>query len=472
MKKRILATLLAGLMLLSSAACATGDDPADTTASDQTQAVTEEVDDSFPDFGKQDHQGETLQMITWSSPEWYYVDSYSHAEQGTGILNDAVFEANTAVEEYLNIQMAMKTVPYIIDEIQPLIMAGDDTYQVCFMHPYQGISTFITENYALDLLELPDFSMDQPYWNTRVIESLMIHDHAYIGMGDLCRLSLNMLYVNKDLLKDVNIQVPYDSVRAGTWTLDELTSMTVGLYADNGDGARNPADTYGFTTQWDVNGAAFLEASDIYVVTRSAEDQFELSLYGDRLLDLYERLYNWTQSEDVYIWTYKAPDDVTVNFLDGHSYMTLTELGTQYLEASFSVGMLPMPKYDTAQESYAHVNWGHNLMVPGTVRNKDMVGQALELMGYYARNDIRTTYYDEVLQLRVSDAPDDREMVELIYDTAVFDPGIAFCDGSGHLFNLVYVTCLGIRNGDPNLASFYKKNYRPAQRHLDNLFKQ
>ena len=45
-------------------------------------------------------------------------------------------------------------------------------------------------------------------------------------------------------------------------------------------------------------------------------------------------------------------------------------------------------------------------------------------------------YYDEVLQLRVSEAPDDRDMVERIYKTAVFDPGFTYCDGSDQLRDL------------------------------------
>ena len=99
-----------------------------------------------------------------------------------------------------------------------------------------------------------------------------------------------------------------------------------------------------------------------------------------------------------------------------------------------------------------------------------MVGQALELMGYYSKTMVRQKYYDEVLQLRVSEAPDDRDMVELIYNTVVFDPGIAFCDGNNELWNLVYLPCFAIINNNKSISAYYKSNSRSAQRWLDNLF--
>ena len=99
-----------------------------------------------------------------------------------------------------------------------------------------------------------------------------------------------------------------------------------------------------------------------------------------------------------------------------------------------------------------------------------MVGQALELMGYYSKTLVQQKYYDEVLQLRVSEAPDDRDMVELIYNTVVFDPGIAFCDGNTQLWNLVYLPCFAILQNSKSASSFYRANSRGAQKWLDNLF--
>jgi hypothetical protein len=200
---------------------------------------------------------------------------------------------------------------------------------------------------------------------------------------------------------------------------------------------------------------------------------FELSLYGDRLISMYESLYDWSKDESTYIWSFgdRANNGIIIDFLANQAYFTHDKLGTQYLEADFSIGMLPMPKFDKSQAEYAHVNWGNNIVMPNTVKNKAMVGQVLELMGYYSKTLVQEKYYDEVLQLRVSEAPDDRDMVELIYGTIVYDPGIAFCDGNAQLWNLVYLPCFAIHQNARSISSYYKSNSRGAERWLAGLFR-
>ena len=478
MKKRILAAILATLMLLPATACATTGDQDGAKPNEGTNSESnDQQDDFFPDISKQDYKGQTFQMIGWTQPgSWYYAEEYQNGEKGMTILNNTIYEMNTLVEEYLGVEMAYQTVKVsngheIYETVSPTIMAGDDTYQLCTLHAYYDYNNFISSNSALDLYELDYLDFDQPYWNREVIDMLSLNDHAYIALGDLCQYSLYMLYCNKELLKNANMAIPYDEVRNGTWTLDRFISLTTGLYADNGNGARDEFDIYGFASQWDGEGNAFLQAANIYVAQKNADGDFELSLYSDRFVEMYDKLYAWSQEQSVLCWNFHSPA-YTVPFKNGQSYFTCAGLGTQFLDAEFEVGILPMPKYDLSQESYCHVNWGNNVIVPSTVRDKDMVGQVMELMCYYSNKLVLPKYYDEVLQLRVSEAPDDRDMVELIYDTIVYDPGIAYSDGNNQLWNLVYVTCFGIREGHESIASYYRKNSKVAARQLEKLTQQ
>ena len=477
--KRLLALALALVMLLPLAACgAATDDPAE-TGNQSTNANTEADTDFFPDVEKTDYQGETLRMIGFSEPgAWYYAESLSNEQGSLHILNNTIYEMNTLVEDYLGIEIeyeqitSVTTGGEIFDAVQPTIMSGDDVYQLCILHPYYSYVKFITQNYAMDFQDLPDFDVDQPYWNREVMERLSINGHMFIGLGDFCHYDINMIYCNKDKLTEASLKMPYEEVRNGTWTLDSFFSLTSGLYADDGDGKRNNKDTYGFAAMWDANGSAFMQGCDIYVATRNEADMFELSLYGDRLETMYTKLYNWSKDDSTYLWSFGNRENPSVkqDFLDGNAYFTHTKLGTQYLEADFALGMLPMPKYDTNQAEYRHVNWGNNIVIPGSIKNKEMVGEALELLGYYSKTLVQQKYYDEVLQLRVSEAPDDRDMVELIYNTVVFDPGIAFCDGNTSLWNLVYLPCFAIMEGNQSISAYYKRNSRGAQRWLDDLF--
>ena len=479
--KHFLALALALAMLFPLASCANQPDKPSSDSEQTTNTETEAGTDFFPNIEKDDYQEETFHMIGFEEPgSWYYSESMSDEKGSMHVLNNTIYEMNILVEEYLNVDLTyeqittVRTGGEVFDIVQPTIMSGDDVYQLCILHPYYSYTNFITQNYALDFYTLPDFDPEQPYWNGKVMEQLSINGHAFIGLGDICNYKLNIMYCNKDLLNQVGRSVPYDKVRDGTWTLDEFLVITSELYTDNGDGIRNNADTYGFASMWDHNASAFMQGCDIYVATRNEDDRFELSLYNDRLVEMYSKLYTWSKNESTYLWTYGANHDEStiVNFKDNHSYFTHGYLDTTYLDAEFSVGMLPMPKFDTNQAQYAHVNWGNNIILPGTIKNKEMVGQVLELMGYYSTTLVPQRYYDEVLQLRVSEAPDDRDMVELIYSTVVYDPGIAFCDGNSELWYLVYLPCFAIHSGSENVTSYYKTNQKSAQRWLDNLLRK
>ncbi len=491
MKTRLTALVLATMMLLSATsavACGTDENPdkgseASTNTSNSEGTSTETVPETvaLPNVEAQNYNGATFHMIAHEvrAGTWYYSEEMISSGDKWDVLNNTIYEMNTMVEDHLNIEFTYENIDVIprgdimYATVLPSIMAGDDDYQLCITHPYHGVTPFITSNHSTDFYELTDLDLDREYWNRGVIDLLSVNGHAYIGLGDICKYGLNVLYGNRDMLEDAGRTVPYDKVRNGTWTLDAFTSLTAELYRDNGDGIRNNQDTYGFSAMWDINGSTFLQASDIYVFTRGEDNAFELSMYDERLINLYEKLFKWSDDESTYIWEFSQREDstITMDFHDAQAYFTLEELGVNYLDAEFEISILPMPKYDTEQEDYAHVNWGNNIIVPSSVKNKEMVGQVLEMMAYYSRIHVREAYYNDVLQLRVSEAPDDREMVELICNTVVFDPGIAYCHGSEGLYNLVYVTTFGIREGQENIANYYKRNERTAKQVITKLMK-
>jgi hypothetical protein len=474
MKKRILSTILSSLLLLTTlTACSTAGDTTDTEAG--TQSQTAESDTAFfPDVEKNDYEGATFRIISAQAEgQWYYAEEYKNEAGNTGVLNNTIYEMNTLVEEHLGVTLEFQSGgDNIYNIVYPTMMAGDDTYQLCANWAHYDTPDFITTKTALDFYELDALDLDQPYWNADVMDTLAIHGHAYVGFGDLCYQSFNVIYCNKDMLEDVNMAVPYEDVRQGKWTLDKLASMTSGLYRDNGDGLRNNLDIYGYAGTWNSMGSGMLQAADIYVLTKNNEGEFELSLYGDRLVEMYNKLYRWTQDESTWIWAFAAPAEKVTDFKAGQGYFTGGALSTEYLDTDIRVGILPLPKYDEAQENYCHVNWGNNLVVPTTVRDHQMVGEVMELMAFYSSTLVLERYYDEVLQLRVSEAPDDRDMVVLVYDTAVFDPAITFSDGNPQLWNLIHITYGCVLDNNANIASYYQKNAKSAEKWLNSVMKK
>ena len=472
--KRIFAALLASLSVFSCVACGNGSDTnTDDSQADRTTASAEIDTEFFPDIEKQDYQGATFCMS--GAPEngsWYLADEYKTSSDGNHVLNNTLFEMNTLVEEYLNIEFLMPSTAGV--PLETTIMSGDDIYQVHLPHAYWNVAPYINRNFVLDMNELENVDFDQPYWNGPIIEELSICDHKYVAVGDICWSVLHMIYTNKDLMETANLKMPYDQVRNGEWTFSEFYKLTSNLYVDDGDGQKNNKDIFGFAGGLNDWGAVIPQAADIFVATKNEDGDFDLSLYSEKIVNLYEEFHTWTQDESVHVWTYGKSEGKTVDFRNQQCYMTGGILDTGYLGVDFELGILPMPKYDTAQENYSHVNWGHELLVPTTVQNREMVGHVLELMSFYSGTMVREKYYDEVLQLRVSEQPDDRDMVEIIYNTVVYDPGMVYAhagSNTGSLYPLSYTfhNCIGDQK---NITSYCQTYLKPAQKQLDALVKK
>ncbi len=470
--RKTLAILLAALMILPATACANGkdtdgNDPTTTGGNAETQH------ELFPDIEKQDYQGATFCMSgAKEDGSWYLADEYKTGGENIHVLNNTLFEMNTLVEEYLNVELLKGSTAGV--PLDTTIMSGDDVYQVHLPHAYWDVAPFINRNFVLDLNELDNVDFNQPYWNGPIIEELSISDHKYVAVGDICWSVLHMIYTNKDLMATANLKMPYDKVRNGEWTFAEFFSITSNLYQDNGDGIKNPEDTFGFAGALNDWGAVLPQSAGIFVATKNEDGGFDLSFYNERTVNLFDKFETWTQNESVQVWTYGKEAGKTVDFKNQQAYMTGGILGPQYLNVDFEVGILPMPKYDLAQENYSHVNWGHELLVPTTVKNREMVGHVLELMAFYSGTMVREKYYDEVLQLRVSEQPDDRDMVEIIYNTVVYDPGMVYAhagNDTGSLYPLTYTfhNCIG---DGKNIASYCQTYLKAGQKQLNALVKK
>ena len=78
-------------------------------------------------------------------------------------------------------------------------------------------------------------------------------------------------------------------------------TITAGLYRDNGDGKANNLDTYGFTGEWSTGADSFPQACGIRLVTCYDDGSYEMTLYNDRFLNMYDKLLQWAKSESTYL---------------------------------------------------------------------------------------------------------------------------------------------------------------------------
>lgn len=120
-------------------------------------------------------------------------------------------------------------------------------------------------------------------------------------------------------------------------------------------------------------------------------------------------------------------------FSSGHSLFVTFDLGALYIllrDLDFEKGFLPLPKLDTNQADYQVFCGAGFLGIPALAKDTEASSILLEALSYYSYKNLRTKFFDAILQGRLSKEPEDYEMLELMHEKKVFDVGYTL-DQSG-----------------------------------------
>jgi ABC-type glycerol-3-phosphate transport system substrate-binding protein len=301
------------------------------------------------------------------------------------------------------------------------------------------------------------------------MEDVKIGDQYLIGYNDFCLTSVNAIVFNKDIMAEYNLTAPYEDVRNKTWTMDKLISLASNVAKDNGDGVWNEKDTYGISGWGWVDTISFTTACDIKIVDRDETGLYQVAYENNSektfaALEKVNELYN---GDFAY---YKGPQGTKIPFNDGTTMMYTME--TYYMtnlrDVTFHFGVLPYPMYNEAQGEYKSLNWNGVMFVPASIKDPEMVGDVLELLAYYTP-PVQKAYYEDLLGSKLSDAPEDAEMLDVIWDSVVTDIGMVSANLAG-MDPLLYMFPNLCMDGVQGYSSYVTRNTRSANRALEKLF--
>ena len=469
--KRIMSLLLAGLMLTSSVACSVSDDTSGETKDiSSTEMSTEEETGYRPDIQTKNY-GESIIMtgiIETGIP--------AVVEKTTGdALEDSIFERGIRIRDHLGVTLEWEEqddwVTYH-EGIIRTIQAGEDAYQMVMTHVYQGIPAFLSSGGMKNFDELPTVNLDAPYWARDFMDELTIDDQYLIGYNDFCLSTTNCIAVNKDIANRYNLAIPYQEVRNKSWTLDRLMTIAAVVAEDNGDGAWDQQDTYGIAGVGWVDMASFATACNVKIVDKDEDGLYQVAYENnsEKTLAMLEKLCKMYNHESAYFYP-PFKTNPTMEFSVGHSMFHVLETSTMpdLRNVEFRFGVLPLPMYDEKQENYRSLSWNGVLLIPTTVRNVNMVSDAVELLAYYT-SPVKTAYYEDLLGSKLAEAPEDAEMLDIIWDTQAGDVGLIVSNlqGLGDLVCMIPNMC--IEGGVNEYSSYLRKFSKIADRSLRDLF--
>ena len=490
MKKRLLSLLLAAVMvggsLLSCSESAVGESGEETASSaGQTDAAEpgaeaepaepekdslearEDVPDEVPD---QDFGGRTFNIAGDEQFEDYYLTD----EQNGEVVNDAVYARNAVVTERFNIGIDATVFEEssITGNVKNSVLAGDDAYQLIAGHIiYLGMAA--TDKIMYNMADLPHIDFSKPWWSDSTVEDLTYRGMTFIALGDFALSAVEQTYCmfyNKGIAQDFSLPDMYDLVYAGDWTIDKEMELSTGVYTDlNGDGTRDKGDLYALSTSTKSAANAYLWALGKKIATQQPDGTYEISYFDEKMVSVMEKLYNMYYETDQVFFeinhqTMTAFEPGQALFADGMFGQATSTLR----EVEFDYGIIPYPKWDTAQESYyTSVDGGHEgLAVVRSITDPEFVGTILEVLCAESWKKTVPAYYDTALKYKGARDYESIAMIDMIMDSRIFDFGYVY-GGWGPVFWIQYL----LETPSKDIASYYEKNHKVFDKYMEKIYK-
>lgn len=496
MTKKIVALLLAVLTLLPMVvACAetTDGDVVTTEAPDAaTVAPTGNEDDTAP--AETELQSATLPadlkftgetIIFLSRNNTFVSDEVAVEDTNGSMVNDAIYKRNEKVKaqlgvEFENIQISGTDNYAISNELRNAANNGETYFDIIANSTYSTIM-YTGENILLDLTECEYLDLDAVYWSQGFNESASVGNSQYLATGAIALSLFRYMFVtfyNKRLLESAQYENLYTVVDEGRWTLDYQIQLSRDLFKDaDGSGTVSEGDTVGFSTSTVLYVDPYWSSCDVSIISKDDENHLVYALdieklgnVVDKLIDLYHNSNAWVDNS--------SGDDGKQNalgslFANGTSATTTMRLGSvetqQFSSMEDEYGVIPVPKYDEAQEKYytylhdQFTSFGITSVLAKDPERVQMLGAVLEAMALESYKIVVPAYYDTALKGRYLQDSESWKMLDMIYENVKVDAGV------------LYTKCLDsihqaprdmVKNGANYVASSYKKKGVAVEKRL------
>ena len=458
--KRIASFLLAALLVCSTFVSCTGDNtPAQTTAGTTASDVattTEPTEDTpdVPDPSELDIAGEFNILV---SGNMTVNDFESEDDEGTTV-EIAIYRRNAMINEKYGVEITNEDVTKFgsaggsgtgFTKIYTDYMAGESNYDAAMVGTYD-VATLAYSGYIHDLNDIDYLDLTKSYWDQKANADLAISGRMYYTTGDISIVDnkfTHAILFNKDMIKDYELDNPYDLVRNNQWTLEKFASMVKQVGEDlNQDGIYDANDRYGLLT-WKDPMLAVLASAGEKMVTINQKGQLELTFYSERVLNLYDQFtaimfdqqhaydyqYDNVTGAQTATSTWDTTRDTVFNEDRAVFYQTVVRTGERHRDSDIDFGFLPYPKMDASQEDYGHfVSAYHTqfLCVPEVVENYARSGIILEELAYYGKQLLTPAYYEQTLIGQTTRDEESAEMLDIIFASRVYDVGIYYNIGT------------------------------------------
>lgn len=481
MKKRLISFILICLLFFAFlTACgkeekASSDTQSITTelSPDETDAETTDEGDK-PDVMRADYEGAVFNILY---PNWSLYNSYYFAEENNGeAVNDAIYDRTLKLEESMNIDLTWITKGYIdtiAPEVNKTVLAGMDTYQLALTHCATSLVNYPKQGLVANWLNVPGVDLDKSYWNQSIKERMAIAGVLPFGVNSFILPDVNSIFFNTLLNDNLVHENLYKLTLDGKWTWDKLSEYASLASLDiDGDSKFTENDQYGFVGELGWQFASIPVSCGQYIITTDPE-QGAVTINSEKTINIIDKIKTMLYSgNSAFTWGYSHAYDPNiggvppVDFNAGKAlfYLVPLSLASTFREMETDFGILPLPKYDEAQENYETLNWSGFMVIPATVGDLEMVGTVVENLGYLNDKIVLPAFYEILLGQKISRNEESSQMLDIIFKGSVYDLGVNL-----GLYGITEACCKSANAKD--FASYYEKNIKSWTKTVDDYTK-
>ena len=353
-------------------------------------------------------------------------------------VSSAMYNRNAHVKQLLNINLEEVTMGYneAAEEMRKITGSQDFVYDVCYNELWmqtplaQSGAYYSVEEYEQYL------NFEKPWWFADAMDSIRIDGRGFELFGDLQLMYYDSIWgmtFNQKILSDNKQDFPYDLVREGKWTIDELKEIIAAT-------AEATSENWGMLSHKDFI-SAMICASDFVLVEQDEDEVLVKFENTETFTNIYKKIMDifFTSNGETEKVNYVIADYASEAYKADFTHVAAKEQEWGFAElfaagkgsfmagtigdiqmvrkAEFNYGIVPFPKYTTDQPQY--VSWVYrsaaSLGIPSTNADLERTCTVLENLAAYSYKLVKIEYYDVVVQTRTVRDNDSIEMLDIIF---------------------------------------------------------
>ncbi len=513
--KKLLALLLAILMVvgtLSLVACGdekddggkeqeqgqTGDNdkPADTDPSGDKEPTGDTDPSGEPDeyaseteaeqaklqslFDSIDAGGETINLVLDHS---WIIEEDTEYNDGD-VVQVALFNRQKTVEDNLGIifnSVENGGAGSIASMLDTDVSSNTGEYHIVDGHMKFDANAAIA-GCCLNLNRLSNLDLTKDYWNQSYTEKWSYKTLQYWTTGDITHGFLSILiacFVNADYwtesFPDIDI---YAMVEDGKWTIEKAAEIITlfGYTDEDGDQTRSDGDIYAWVCQngWTISSLAYGAG---YSMTTKSGTKYQLEMATPEKEVLYSKLLAMTNQNGFIRMTNGEEKKPMENGLCLITHERLYRMD-QYRSMTTPYYVIPLPKA-SEEADYQTPSYDGVPVVGCTAALSrdlyDVVGAVLETMAIQGKQDVTIAYYEKALQAKYARDEGSFRCLDIIRSTGWCDFGFAWCQYIAGIDTVIgdalQQKMASISQKDAEYGTVYTKNIDAMYAKLNKLEK-